>query len=33
MRWLESRSDIRIILSDIDMPPGMDGNGIGCDGS
>jgi CheY-like chemotaxis protein len=25
MRMLESRSDIRLILSDIDMPPGIDG--------
>lgn len=25
MRLLESRSDIRLILSDIDMPPGING--------
>jgi CheY-like chemotaxis protein len=25
IQYLESRSDIRIIVSDIDMPPGMDG--------
>lgn len=25
IQLLESRSDIRVILSDVDMPPGMDG--------